>query len=320
MFAPDSPNVISFFEQTAACIPSHKFQDGPVLFLNPYHSYRVRKCLSGSAVCASLFEPSFDLKFDSDCCSSTSSVVIWLMRYAHHDLTRVDLPTPPSPLKFIVSTGAAPAPPQPSAARWRSLMWRLRAMWLLVAIALVVGVLFAVSVRAWMSVLKQETDRRECPACKGRLALTPDKDEGFALEVHRLRRDAAVRGGSGAALDEGVARSGWGEAGASDLLWSWPGLSPATGLRRVAVTLHVLTVAQQGRRGCPAQWPGMTADGVVALRTNIFGWASQATGFATSRPNPAPSSTPHPLCSAPAKSPARFLRVAVNEDRIRGEG
>ncbi len=54
-------------------------------------------------------------------------------------------------------------------------------MWLLVAIALVVGVLFAVSVRAWMSVLKQEADRRECPACKGRLALTPDKDEGFAL-------------------------------------------------------------------------------------------------------------------------------------------
>ena len=48
-------------------------------------------------------------------------------------------------------------------------------MWLLIAIALVVGALFAVSIRAWISILVHETDRHDCPSCKSRMALAPSK-------------------------------------------------------------------------------------------------------------------------------------------------
>lgn len=59
-------------------------------------------------------------------------------------------------------------------------------MWLLIAIALVVGALFAVSIRAWISILVHETDRHECPSCKAKMALAPAKDStGLAFQCRR---------------------------------------------------------------------------------------------------------------------------------------
>ncbi|MGO4712916.1 hypothetical protein [Bradyrhizobium sp. 2TAF24] len=62
-------------------------------------------------------------------------------------------------------------------------------MWLLVAIALVVGALFVLSVRAWISILSQETDRRACPACKARMMVTTLPDaHGLSYQCTRCGR------------------------------------------------------------------------------------------------------------------------------------
>ncbi|MBR1221268.1 hypothetical protein JQ557_24930 [Bradyrhizobium sp. U87765 SZCCT0131] len=63
-------------------------------------------------------------------------------------------------------------------------------MWLLVAIVLVVGALFVLSVRAWISILAQETDRRACPTCKARMVVTstPETESGLSCQCTRCGR------------------------------------------------------------------------------------------------------------------------------------